>query len=225
MDDLSQALQSLQATLQERGWGNDTSPMPPLGSMNADGKQNTPMVALTSTASQIDQAKSNEPSRPSPTSSPSGTQKPIRDCKDSKNQLTTLLAQAHLLLKGYGEKAEDAASRDAGFQWLLGRFTIDQVRAAFRTYIERNADLPVPANIINLIEPPPQKLSSAVYVAYQKKACSGGWLLSDERQFCRDYEAQEMEAGRASRELLECHREIEASKQKAFDIGYEGQLD
>jgi hypothetical protein len=225
MDELSQALESLQATLKERGWGNDTSPMPPLGSISDVGKPNTPMVAPISTSRAASQAKSSEPPMPTPPSSPSGTQKLIRDCNESQNQLTILLAQAHLLLKGYGEKAEDAASRDAGFQWLLGRFTIDQVRAAFRTYIERNADLPVPANIINLIEPPPQKLSAAVYIAYQKKACGGGWLLSDERQFCRDYEAQEMEAGRASRELLECHRAIEASKQKTLDIGYEGQLD
>jgi hypothetical protein len=105
---------------------------------------------------------------------------------------------------------------------MLGRFSIEQVRAAFRQYIERHADLPVPANIINIIEPPPERLSAAVYVAYQKKACTGGWLLSDERQFCRDYEAQEMDKGRASRELVECQKQIEASKVKTYYLGYEG---
>ena len=129
------------------------------------------------------------------------------------------------MLKGYGEKAEDAESRDAGFQWMLGRFTIEQVRSAFRQYIERHTDLPVPANIINIIDPPRERLSAAVYIAYQKKACSGGWLLSDERQFCRDYEAQEMDKGRASRELVACQKQIEASKAKTHDLGYEGEIE
>ena len=180
------------------------------------------MAVPSMVQSPASKAKSSEQSPPTQTSSPSGTPRPIRDCKHSQNQLTTLLAQTHLLLKGYGEKAEDAASRDAGFQWMLGRFTIEQVRTAFRQYIERHADLPVPANIINIIEPPPVKLSGAVYTAYQKKACGGGWLLSDERQYCRDYEAQEMANGRASRELLECQKQIESTKVKTYDLGYEG---
>jgi hypothetical protein len=225
MDELSKVLDSFQATLQERGWGSDTSLTQPLGSISEGGKANTAMTALTSTVSLGSQAKSNEPLPHTPTSSPSETPRLIRECKDSQNQLTALLAQTHLLLKGYGERAEDAESRDAGFQWLLGRFTIEQVRSAFREYIERYADLPVPANIINLIEPPQEKLSAAVYIAYQKKACSGGWLLSDERQFCRDYEAQEMEKGRASRELVECQKQIESSKVKSHDLGYEGEIE
>lgn len=167
-------------------------------------------------------AKSSEQSQPTPPSSPNETPKLIRDCKASQNQLTTLLAQVHLLLKGYGEKAEDAASRDAGFQWLLGRFTIDQVRSAFGQYVERNSDLPVPADIIKIIEPPPVPLSASLYVAYQKKACSGGHLLSTERAFCRAFESQEEEKARGGSDTLrECQREIAAFRQREA-IGYDG---
>jgi hypothetical protein len=158
--------------------------------------------------------------QPTPPSSPSETL--IRDCKASQNQLTTLLAQVHLLLKGYGEKAEDAASRDAGFQWLLGRFTIEQVRDAFRVYVERRSDLPAPADIIQIIEPPPEPLSAALYVSYQKKAYSGGFLLSSERAFCRAFEAQEEGKTRGGSDTLrECQREL-ASFKELDGIGYSG---
>ena len=122
MDELSAVLESFRSTLQERAWKDDTSPTPRPGSVVAGGS------LTTAQAQSHPEARSNEPLPPSPRSSPSERPKLIRECLDSQNQLSVLLAQCFLLQKGYGEKAEDAKARDAGFQWILGDYSIDQVR-------------------------------------------------------------------------------------------------
>ncbi len=125
--------------------------------------------------------------------------------------------------KGYGEKAEDAATRDAGFQWMLGRFNIEQVKYAFRLYIERNADMPGPANIINLIEPPRQPLSGAVFFDIKKRWREGQYIMPDEKEYCRAYQEQELAKMRGGgEEYREIMKRLDAPKQKTYDIGYEG---
>lgn len=115
--------------------------------------------------------------------------------------------------KGYGEKAEDALVRDAAFQWKLGRFTYSEVLHAFNEYTDRNADLPAPADIINIIDPPPEPLSAALYVTYRKRVAEGDYLLPSQRAYCAAFEEQEKAKTRGgSSELREAQREIESHR-------------
>lgn len=92
--------------------------------------------------------------------------------------------------KGFGEKAVDAVARDAGFQWMLGEFTIEQVRVAFKQYVSKNPDLPAPADIINIINPPPPKIDWALYIELKKRMRSMGvYVTQEEKQYVRDCEA------------------------------------
>lgn len=128
-----------------------------------------------------------------------------------------------MLQKGFGEKAEDAAIRDAGFQWLLGRFTIEQVRNAFRQFIERNAGMPDASQIINLIDPPPSKLSVAVFLDIKKRWREGQYITPDEKDYCRAVTDQELAKSHGgSEEYRQAIRQLEAPKPKTYDIGYEG---
>jgi len=124
-----------------------------------------------------------------PESLPNETRKPIKACLESQNQLTTLLAQCFLMQKGYGEKAEDALTRDAGFQWILGDYDIEQVKAAFLKYVKTHSDMPAPADIINIINPPPPKIDWPLYIELKKRLRqSNVYVDQDERAFVRNCE-------------------------------------
>lgn len=106
------------------------------------------------------------------------------------------------------------AYRDQWFQLKLGHFCYRDVFMAFDEYTDRNPDLPAPADIINILEPPPQPLSAAVYVNYKKKAAMGDYLLSSERAYCAAFEQQEMDKIHGgSSKLREAQREISSFKQ------------
>lgn len=180
MPELNQVLERMQTTLQERGWNGSTSPTLQPGSTSDDGKAITPAPASR-------EVKSNGQSRPTPTSLPSATK--LRDCREGQNQLTMLLAQCFLMQKGYGEKAEDAATRDAGFQWLLADYTIGQIKDAFKKYVSTHADMPAPADIINIINPPPPKIDWPLYIEIKKRLRDGNvFVTNEQKDFCRNCE-------------------------------------
>jgi hypothetical protein len=63
------------------------------------------------------------------------------------------------------------------------------VRKAFEQYIRRNADMPAPADIVNIIDPPPPKIDWPLYVSLKKKVRDGNYYLSlDERKFIKNCE-------------------------------------
>jgi hypothetical protein len=116
-------------------------------------------------------------------------------------------------------------TRDAGFQWMLGHFTIEQVKDAFRQYIERNSDMPVPADIINLIDPPkpkPEKLSTTEYIRIMNDVKQGRHLWGFDKEFVLAYREQQRQTVAGNQELEETNHRIEANKPRIHQIGYEG---
>lgn len=136
-----------------------------------------------------------------------------------------MLANVCALQGQYGKTVAELETLVEGFCWVLGGYPVDDIIAAIGQHIRQRRDIPKPADIELIINPPPPKLSASLYVSLQKKAREGGWLLSDERQFCRAYEQQEMATGRESVELAEAKRRIAIETRSLDAIGYEGEIE
>lgn len=114
------------------------------------------------------------------------------------------------LQKQYGKTSAELEALLNGFLWLLDDVSTENILMAMKQYANSHNDIPTPADIRNIISPPPQPLSAAVYVKYQKLTRDGHILLSDERAYCRAYEAQEMAKARGgSEELRDAQKQID----------------
>lgn len=146
---------------------------------------------------------------------------PKRSASD-KQRLALALSRVCALQRQYGKTDAELETLVEGFCWVLGDYSMGLILAGIAEFVKRSNEIPTPADIANLVDPPTPPLSAAVYVAYQKKAKEGAFLLSDERAYCRAYEAQETEKTRGgSREFREAQREINLHA-KRLEIGFDG---
>lgn len=121
-----------------------------------------------------------------------------------------MLAKVCALQKQYGKTQAELETLVEGYFWALGDYGIETILAAIKQYIRLNPDIPSPADIINLIDPPPEPLSAAVYVNYKKQVAQGVYLLPSEREYCAAFERQEKDKMRGgSSELREAQQEVE----------------
>ena len=150
-----------------------------------------------------------QPSKSSPT---------LASSPDDQAQLVVLLTQCYDALKVYGKEPEQLPNLIKMFILVLGEYDFATIRKAFTEYLKRRNEMPAPADIVNIIDPPPEPLSAATYVSLQKKAYSGEYLMRDEREFCEAFRRQEFAKTRGgSDELREADREI-----AQFKLSYDG---
>lgn len=83
--------------------------------------------------------------------------------------MSRLLAQTYASLKKYGESADTTEMRDMMFQEILGDYPMAIVRAAFLQYLKTAHEIPVPADILAIVDPATQPLSEAVYIRISRK--------------------------------------------------------
>ncbi len=110
---------------------------------------------------------------------------------DAQAQLAALLAQCYDALKVYGKEPEQLGNLVKVFVLVLGEYDYPAIRVAFATYLKRHTDLPAPADIVKIIDPPPPVLSAAAYTALRKRIEEGYYPDSEDRAFLRAFEAQE----------------------------------
>ena len=127
-----------------------------------------------------------------PSERPQWDRVPIRDCPQAQDELTRLLYQTFASQKSYGDKAQMMGYRDGMFQLVLGSYSFAAVREAFIRHVSRKADLPSPSDIVNLIDPPKEPLSAAVYTALKRRIEDGYYPLSEEKAYLRAFEQQEL---------------------------------
>lgn len=127
-----------------------------------------------------------------------------------KAQLAEALGKVCALQKQYGKTQAELKTLVEGFCWVLADYPMPVILDALAQYIRHNSDIPAPADLVKIIDPPKPELSPTLYVKYQKQAASGDILLCDERAFCRAFEAQEMAKTRGGSEVLrDARREVE----------------
>lgn len=231
MESLPQALQRLTKLYEEKKQKSVLSPTPLRGLTSEDGKPLPTMEALPLEAqiaaagprplsAVVAQAITNTNALNGLSSRrPSTADTLLRDDAAGQGKLAAMLFQCFNTLKTYGKDPEQMRDTVALFQQVLGRFTTSQVALAFSKYLERNSEMPAPADIVNIIEPPRESLSAATYVSLQKKAYAGEYLLSSEREFCEAFRKQEYAKMRGgSEDYHEALREV-----KQFQIAYDNE--
>lgn len=124
-------------------------------------------------------------------------QVPLKDSPRAQDELTRLLYQTFASQKTYGDKAEMMEYRDGMFQMILAEFPFHRIKAALLEHVRRKPDLPTPSDIYNLLDPPKEPLSSAVYVGLKQRIQEGYYPLSAEREFLRAFEQQELRRAKA----------------------------
>lgn len=145
---------------------------------------------------------------------------PLSQSAEAQRHLATLIVQCFAALKVFGKEPEHIRDTIALFQRVLAPYSLRQVSAAFDEYVSRNSDMPSPADIVNIIDPPNKELSAAVYVSLQKKAYSGDYLDREERAYCEAFRRQEYAKVRGgSSALQEAEQEISQFK-ITYDRGY-----
>jgi len=101
------------------------------------------------------------PSRSNEIDLPTG--KPMKENPHHQNQLSELLTQTYTMLKKYGEAADTTAIREAGFQWVLGDYSIDHITQAFKEYLRTGKEIPTSADIVEILDPSVKSLCPKVY--------------------------------------------------------------
>jgi hypothetical protein len=218
MDELNQVLERMRIGLEEKAKNNPTLPISLHGSISEGGSLTTahrPTRHL-SQANQSEQGK-----------------RPCEEYKDTKTsrsfdeqeqeQIAELLSQCFDVLNTYGKTPEQLENMTGMFLATLQGYDFKDVKSAFIQHMRTSRSMPTPADIINIIEPPKQELSRAMYVQIMRDCTVGGkFLYGDKREFVEAYEAQEMRKVRGgSMELREAWAEIEQAKFEA--LGWEGE--
>lgn len=132
------------------------------------------------------------------------------------------LAQVCELQKQYGKAAANLEVLVGGFLWLLAGIPMQEILGAMRSYVLKKNDIPTPAELLNIINPPAPVLSGAAYIGLRKKLADDVYLTPDDRAFIRAYEKQETDKLRGpTEELSRAILEIENYRSQK-QIAHEG---
>lgn len=107
------------------------------------------------------------------------------------------------LQKQYGKTPAEIETLVEGFAWALAAYPMRSVVDGIRRYILMKSDIPAPADILAIIDPPKPKrvLSAPVYIALKQKIQRGEYIWDDaEKQFMRDFESQAIHGNQEERE-------------------------
>lgn len=96
---------------------------------------------------------------------------------------------------------------------LESKFTMEQVIYGLKLFLERQTNMPVPADINNILDPPPVLISDAEYVAAQKWQERNNFpMMSDAKDTIEDYLAQGQESRDAHHRTSQEVNEIGSSQ-------------
>src|ERR1700730_1796865 len=101
-------------------------------------------------------------------------------------EVAILVRQCFDVLDTFGKTPDQLTNIIKAFVTQLAEYRYEQVRMAFRAYIKRNAVMPKPADIINLIDPPKAEWRPdwSAYNALKKRVQQdGAFLYGSEREF------------------------------------------
>lgn len=126
-----------------------------------------------------------------------------------KEALSLALGRVCELQKQFGKTTAELETMVEGFCWILGDYPMSTILDAIRVYVKKNNDIPVPADIEKIINPPQERLSGAVYIQLKKNLRDDIYVTPEQREYCKAYERQEMDKVRGgSEELRDAQREL-----------------
>lgn len=75
-----------------------------------------------------------------------------------------------------------------GYCMVLSHRSMGEIIGAIHKYCATHADIPAPADIENIINPPPPKIDWALYVSLKQKLRDNIFVTESEKQFLRKCE-------------------------------------
>jgi hypothetical protein len=122
--------------------------------------------------------------------------------------LAKYIVQCFNTLDTFGRTPDQLA--DACFMFVnrLEKYPFDIVCEAFGRYMDRNSKMPTPADIINIIDPPPAKPCWNTVRAIENKIKENLFVMDEERNYltyCSRYTLQEFQQNQQDRQRLQQH--------------------
>ncbi len=187
MDDLSQVLQRFHDTLKETAWNKDSSPTPQHGSTSDAGSPTIPMTSPVSKGSLQTIPSGNHPGMLKATDSQQNTGKRLN--ASDKELLAITLSRVCALQGQYGKTPAELETLVEGFVWVLGHHPIQSIIDAIGQHIRKSRDIPAPADIEAIINPPPPKIDWPLYIELKKRLRDGNvYVDRDEKRFIQNCE-------------------------------------
>jgi len=124
---------------------------------------------------------------------------------EDKARLTLALGQVCELQKQYGKTSANLETLVNGFLWVLADYPIAEILSALAQYVKRHSDIPAPADIVNIIDPPKAewKPDWPAYIALKKRVQRDGYYpYGTEKRFlqmCDEYAIQAHDGIRGAR--------------------------
>lgn len=126
------------------------------------------------------------------------TNLPLSETTQGRKALAEIVVQCFDGLAVYGKQPEQVENTVALFQMVLSGYSENQIIPAFRTFLERNHQMPTPSDIVKIIKrgnKPP--LEQGIYIALCQKrertafkdgGYHGNGLTVEEEKYIAEYE-------------------------------------
>lgn len=98
---------------------------------------------------------------------------------NEKAALSQILGRVCALQRQYGKSPDDLETLVEGFAWALEGYPLKTVSKAIATYVRSHPDIPTPADIIKILDPPKKEWSPdwEYYRALRDRQKSGPYAL------------------------------------------------
>ena len=85
--------------------------------------------------------------------------------------------------KLYGKTGAEIGTLVEGFCFVLSEYSMIEIIAAIKVYIKRHSDIPAPADLENILNPPPAKPCWATYITLRKKIKDDVYVTLEQREY------------------------------------------
>lgn len=108
---------------------------------------------------------------------------------DFEKRISALLLICYDTLDTYGKEPEQLQNASKLFAIVLSDYSIEQIETAFKTYLKRNTDMPKPADIVKIIEPPKpeKKWCKVTFLEIKRKKRENIFTTDEENKYCEDF--------------------------------------
>lgn len=194
-DSLGTVLERLKTAIEEKGFNQVSQSLPEKPSSNLPDKLDSSTTKALSAPEKQDSSV-----------------RAKRLDSSEKVELLTYISQCFDCLNTYGKTPDQLTNAGRMFIAVLSPYPMLEIKKAFVEWARRNSAIPTPADILNIIDPPPPTPDWAAYVAIRQKMRDGyTFVMPDQRRYvawCEDYAVNK----------LKSYEEREKAKQDIQDI-------
>lgn len=140
---------------------------------------------------------------------------------NEKTEIAKNLAVMATIQKKYGREI-NVKDTVRAWEFVMGmKYTAEQVISAMQAYMQISSDIPSPADLIKIIDPPPAKITYAQYKhALEQHALEGYPAFGYYGQMIKDYEKQQGDENSVPSyyEILEKRQQFKLENKLAIQI-------